>query len=453
MKARRGVSLFRRLALILVLGLVVMEVTSHVYYSHETMVEATSDFCVGVARQALTLKQLIAGADDSLRASIFDAFSSDEFHISVSTLPPLPPANEWRHADEVTPTVIEFLTEETSADTVFFFPVANVGHMARFSRRSTGQPHIELGIDLGDGQWLNVRASSDVMMAAWSAWGIEVTATTGLALALVVLLALWAMRQVTRPVSMLAEAAERLGRDVNAPPIPESGPQEVRNAAQAFNEMQTRIRQLVQDRTQMLAAISHDLRTMLTRLKLRAEYIEDESERGKAVQDIDDMTSILNDTLAFAREEATTDNPQTLDLASLLITLVDDYSDMGHAARYDGPDRLNVSGHPPGLKRAFTNLIDNAVRYGDVAKVSLKAADDGALVVITDEGPGIPEDARESVFEPFVRLEESRSRATGGTGLGLAVARSIVHRHGGEIRLGEAESGGLEVTVRLSPTV
>ena len=200
----------------------------------------------------------------------------------------------------------------------------------------------------------------------------------------------------------------------------------------------------------MLAAISHDLRTMLTRLKLRAEYIGDATERDKAGQDIYDMTSILNDTLAFAREEATTEEAQTLDLASLLITLVDDYSDMGHTTKYSGPDRFNVSGHAAGLKRVFTNLIDNAVRYGDAASVSLAPDDDAVVVKIADRGPGIPEDKREAVFEPFVRLEESRSRATGGTGLGLAVARSIVHRHGGEIGLGEAEGGGLEVTVQLS---
>ncbi|MEJ2132687.1 MAG: hypothetical protein P8Y95_13965, partial [Gammaproteobacteria bacterium] len=216
-------SLFHRLALILVICIVVIEVSSHVYYSHEKMVDATTEFCVGVARQTVTLAQLVSRADEAERAGIIEAFRSRDFRIAESTLPPLPPDTEWRHADEVRPAVIELLEDETTADTVFFFPIPDTPR-PRFGRRLAAQPEIELGIDLGDGQWLNVRASSSVMMAAWSAWGIEVTATSGLAILVIGVLALWAMRRVTRPVTMLAGAAERLGRDVNAPPIPESGP-------------------------------------------------------------------------------------------------------------------------------------------------------------------------------------------------------------------------------------
>lgn len=257
------------------------------------------------------------------------------------------------------------------------------------------------------------------------------------------------VRRTAAPVGQFALAADRFGTDVNAPPLPEAGSPEVRRAIRAFNRMQERLRRYVDDRTMMMAAISHDLRTALTRLKLRAEFIDDNEQRAKAVNDLDEMQLMIESTLAFARDEAVQEKRSRVDLAALLQSLCADYSDSGRNVRYQGPDRAVFEGRPVALRRAFANLIDNAVRYGDEALVTL-AAENGACVVrVEDRGPGIPLALREQVFAPFYRIESSRSRETGGMGLGLAVVRSVVRGHGGDITLGDREGGGLVVRVVL----
>lgn len=213
--------------------------------------------------------------------------------------------------------------------------------------------------------------------------------------------------------------------------------------------MQARITRLVADRTLMLAAVAHDLRSALTRLRLRVELIEEEAQRDRAVADLEAMEQMLDETLAFARDEAADEGREPTDLAALLQTLVSDVSDAGGQAVYEGPDRLTALVRPVGIRRALTNLIDNAVRYGGRAEVRLQAEPRRIEIIIDDRGPGIPPERRDDVFRPFLRLEPSRSRATGGSGLGLAVARSIVRRHGGEIGLEDRPGGGLRVRVGL----
>jgi signal transduction histidine kinase len=265
----------------------------------------------------------------------------------------------------------------------------------------------------------------------------------------IALLAVWAARRVTVPLGRFAQAAGRLGTDVNTPPMAEAGPSEIVQAARAFNQMQERIQRLVDDRTRMLAAIAHDLRTVLTRLRLRAELIDDAEQQGKAIADLDAMATMLDETLAFARDDSAGEARQDVDLAALVRSLCDDMADAGQSVRYLGPDRLRFAGRPVALRRALANLIDNAVKYGREAEVGLQTQRDAIRLAIEDRGPGIPAAAREQVFQPFFRLEPSRSRATGGTGLGLAVARTIVHRHGGEIALDDRPGGGLVVRVTL----
>jgi signal transduction histidine kinase len=266
---------------------------------------------------------------------------------------------------------------------------------------------------------------------------------------MVALMSVWAAHHVARPLRRFAAAAERLGLDVYGPPLPEHGSRELRQATRAMNRMQARIRRLVDDRTQMLAAISHDLRTALTRLRLRAEYIDDAEQQKKALADLDDMRAMLDATLAFARDDARAEPRSRVDLASLLQSLCDDHADAGHVAHYGGPARAALDARPVALRRAFANLLDNAVRYGGEAEVTLSDRADGLAVEIADRGPGIAPELREKVFEPFFRIEASRSRDTGGSGLGLAVARSIVRGHGGEITLGDRAGGGLVVRVEL----
>jgi signal transduction histidine kinase len=285
--------------------------------------------------------------------------------------------------------------------------------------------------------------------ALGTSWPLRFALGISVLTAGIALLAIWAARRATVPLARFAQAASRLGTDVGAPPMPETGPSEIVQAARAFNQMQERLQRLVDDRTRMLAAIAHDLRTALTRLRLRAELIDDPEQQAKAAADLDAMAAMLDETLAFARDDGARETRQDVDLAALARSLCDDLADTGHPVTYAGPDRLRLACRPVALQRALANVIDNAVHYGGSADVTLRGEPDRAVLTIEDRGPGIPRDMREQVFQPFFRLEPSRSRATGGTGLGLAVARTIVHRHGGEITLADRQGGGLVVRIAL----
>jgi two-component system OmpR family sensor kinase len=265
----------------------------------------------------------------------------------------------------------------------------------------------------------------------------------------------WAVRQLLVPVRTLAEAAERLGRDVvNAPALPETGPSEIVTAAAAFNTMAARIRRFVEDRTFLLTAIGHDLRTPITRLKLRAEYMEDDEQRLKMLADLDEMEAMVAATLAFGRDITTSESVVRIDLAILLRTILDEAADgdpeRADALIYTGPDHLPINARPLGLKRALTNLVGNALKYGDAARITLhRLPQDLVQIDIEDNGPGISDNDMEAAFEPFRRLETSRNRETGGSGLGLSIARNIIRAHGGDISLSNLPDKGLRASVTL----
>jgi signal transduction histidine kinase len=257
------------------------------------------------------------------------------------------------------------------------------------------------------------------------------------------------IRRMTRPMADLAAAAERLGRGEAVPPVPERGPEDVRQTTRAFNRMHDRLQRFVQDRTRMLAAISHDLRTPLTSLRLRAEFVDDEEMRSKILETLDEMQRMTEATLAFAREEARREDTRAVDLATLVESLCEDLRDLDMDVTYGGPPSLLYPCRSVSLKRAVRNLVENAVIYGRRARVALDETAAEVCVTIDDDGPGIPEADFERVFAPFVRLEESRSQETGGIGLGMAIARSIVRGHGGDITLANRTEGGLRVTLHL----
>jgi signal transduction histidine kinase len=267
------------------------------------------------------------------------------------------------------------------------------------------------------------------------------------------ILSIWAVRRLTGPVSLLAEAAERLGRDVNAPPLPEKGPDEVIRAAAAFNTMAARIRRFVQDRTFLLTAIGHDLRTPITRLKLRAEFIDDDEQRQKFMADLDELDAMVSATLVFGRDTADTEPAVAFDLVALLRTVLDDCADARPDAAenltFSGPAHLTVTGRILALKRSFANLVGNAAKFGDSARVDLRVSEGLATVTIEDDGPGLPPDELERIFEPFYRVEDSRNRETGGTGLGLPIARNILRAHGGDVVLGNRAGGGVRAVATL----
>jgi signal transduction histidine kinase len=312
--------------------------------------------------------------------------------------------------------------------------------------RHPAAPALRIAVRLNDGSWLNVLAPFE---HGDTLWRPRFVLPLLLALVLVTAVALLAVRKATRPFALFAAAAERLGVDVAAPPMAENGPREVRQAVQAFNIMQGRIARFVQDRTQMLAAISHDLKTPITRLRLRAEFVEDEEQRSKMLADLEEMEAMIAATLAFARDDATSEPRLRMDLAAMVQGMVEDMEDLGAPCTYAGPQTLVTEARPAALKRAIANLMDNAVKYGQRAALALSESGSDILLSIDDDGPGIPEEEFERVFAPFVRLEASRSRDTGGSGLGLAVARAAIRAHGGDIRLANRPEGGLRVTVSL----
>ena len=268
-------------------------------------------------------------------------------------------------------------------------------------------------------------------------------------------LTVWATRRLTAPVRTLARAAEALGRDVNAPPLPEDGPLEVALASRAFNQMAERIRRFVSDRTFLVTAMGHDLRTPITRLKLRCEFIDDDDIRARCLADLDELDRMISATLAFGRDTTRAEHAGPLDLTSLVRTVLDDALDAHPEAAErialepDGDERLVVQGRTLALKRCFANLVGNALAYGGNVRVSLSRPEEGAVVLVDDDGPGIPASEIERVFEPFRRLETSRSRETGGSGLGLSIARDIARAHGGELTLANRVGGGLRARVVL----
>ncbi len=258
------------------------------------------------------------------------------------------------------------------------------------------------------------------------------------------------VHQLTRPLADLARASQRLGIDVKAPPLPERGPAEIRQATQAFNQMQSRIRRFVEDRTQMLAAISHDLGTPIARMRLRAEFVEDEEQQQKMLADLDDMEKMVFSALSFARDDSAREAMALVDLRTLLQRVCHDLSDTGYQVTLTLNDEtIACKCRPVALRRALNNLVENAAKYGNEARVSVAKRTNTIIVMIDDDGPGIPEDQREDVFKPFFRLEGSRSRETGGTGLGMTVARTIIRAHGGDIVLSNRTKGGLRMEVYL----
>ncbi|MCR0980647.1 ATP-binding protein [Roseomonas populi] len=316
-----------------------------------------------------------------------------------------------------------------------------------------GLGSLHLAMMLPDGSaWLNMSLRAPPLRPWHSeTFLIAFVLMTAAAAALI----LWAVRRLTQPVRDLARAANALGRDVNAPPMPEDGPLEVATAAHAFNTMAERIRRFVGDRTQMLAAIGHDLRTPITRLKLRAEFMDDDEQRAKMLSDLEEMEAMVNATLAFARDDAAAEPSVPLDLAALCRTVLDEAADArpdadAEAFAYEGPERLTVRGRPIALKRALANLVINAANYGGAARVVLEAPNGGQIHLrVEDEGPGIPPESQEAVFQPFRRLEASRNRETGGVGLGLPIARNILRAHGGDVTLRNRAGGGLCAEVVL----
>ena len=394
---------------------------------------------IGLLEKAAAVTRVIDAAPAPLRSQLAQAASEDGFIVS------------WhldRH-DLKLPSVDDPISEKGSKILQPLLKSAD-RRIEAYEPSDWAEPSADarymLLIELSDASWLMFSPPS-------RSWGLDETPRYLIVILLVListaLVALIATRRLATPLQRFAEGARRFGVDFRAPPIEPLGPQEIRQAILAFNAMQAQLQHFIRDRTQMLAAISHDLRAPLTRMRLRGEFIEDAEQQQRLFRDVDEMQAMINSALEFFRDDARLEPATQFDLAELLQTLLDDYRDQGVEIAFSGPQRLVYFGRPLGLKRVITNLLDNAIKYGTESAVELISNAGQVRIKILDHGPGIPEASLEQVFAPFFRMEGSRNKSTGGVGLGLSAARAIVLEHGGELKLRNRSKAGLEALVVL----
>lgn len=461
-------SLFGQTLLVLLAGLIVSHAVGSWIYTadREQAVRAVGGFAA--AQRVANLTRLVQEAPPEWRERIVAALSDETLRVSLTTKPP-----ELARLDQdgaISQTIKDFLAEQValkqtvqprvavsaSPDAPFAsqHPMAGGPMMGRGHMRGLGPMMHELGgfrdlqvaMPLPDGQWLLFATALPDTGPAFSRQFL----VSMIIMAIIMLgVSIWVVRRVTAPLTSLAMAAERLGRDVTAPALAETGTIETRRASRAFNGMQTNLRNLIENRTRLLAAISHDLRTPLTLLRLRTENVENPQERDKMLASIAEMDAMIETTLNFARDDAMAESTRSTDIASLLQSITDDMSDAGLPVTMQPTESVIYQCRPAALKRALTNLIDNAVKFGKSAHAGIHTTSTTIEITIDDEGPGIPESEIERVMQPFYRVEESRNRDTGGVGLGLAIAQAAVQTHGGELLLSNRPSGGLRAMVRL----
>ncbi len=309
---------------------------------------------------------------------------------------------------------------------------------------SRGDEGMVISVKLKGSGWLNARTLLPPVAPSWAAASMTAMVVTAILLVVMVVLL---VRRVTRPLAGLAAAAERGGDGQAFEPVPEEGPKDVRDTIQAFNRMQERQQRFIAERTRMLAAISHDLRTPITSLRIRAEFIDNPELQEKILATLDEMQAMAEATLGFVREDATEEAFSDTDLGALAESVAADAGDIGGDVNFTqlAEGRAVARCRPGALRRALRNIIDNALAYAGSASVRVERQADAFAIIVEDDGPGIADAERERVFEPFVRLEESRNRETGGVGLGLAIVRTIMRAHGGDVRLENRDEGGLRV--------
>ncbi len=455
-------SLFWRLMLVLVFGLVLAQIIGSMILLQDRDHLLQDNLGKHLVNRVTTVVRLINNTTPEDRRRIIQAFDSPEFRVSMSDKPRPLAENSISP-----PPLAAMLRRKIPGHKKVIVSVLPV-----YDRRGRDQPRWRdrhKGSSLRDGKpprfWrarhMGFQAQVQLQSGEWLIFHHPVpehfqsrraNALAYLAILVVsiVLLSYIAVRYVTRPLGLLANAADDLGRNIQSPPLDEKGPAEVKRAARAFNTMQSRLRRYIDDRGEILAAVSHDLKTPITRLRLRTEMLSEENIQNKFNQDLDDMEHMVNATLDFMRGTESSEKPVPIDIMALLEALREDMRDLGSKVELESAELNPYKGRPLLLKRCLTNLIENAVRYGEEANIRLEQSKELLQIIIADKGPGIPEAERERIFKPFVRGESSRSRDTGGNGLGLSIARNIVHAHGGELILRSGTDGvGLEAVVQL----
>jgi signal transduction histidine kinase len=447
---------------VLMIGLAVSHSLSMLIYSDDRLEALSSLGGRHMAQRVANITHLFDESTPKLRLRLAEALSDHTFRVSLS------PSSELVLDEDIglrAQIIRKFIENELGGENPpkirvqlldiddgrpahdISGPAWQAGlHMVEMMTGSPAHHALRVSIQLGDSQWINFVGTVPETKSFWT-----ITSLISLLsmMAAVIVLSIWVVQRITRPFRELAAAAKFFGKNIDANPLSISGPTEVRGASIAFNEMQQRLQRFVENRTRMLAAISHDIRTPITRLKLRTELLDDSEDKTKMLATLDEIEEMIASTLAFARDDSISESTRTVDLSALLSSICNDLADMGSQVELNASENLHYECRPTSIKRALLNLIENAIKYGNKAEVSLHQIDQEIVITIDDNGPGIPPDRISQVFEPFFRLEESRNSETGGIGLGLSVAQTIINAHGGDITITNREEGGLHAEVFL----
>jgi signal transduction histidine kinase len=454
-------SLFGQTLLILLAGLLISHAIGSWIYTadREQAVRAVGGFAT--AQRIANLTRLIQEAPREARPRIVAALTDQSFRVALSAEAPALPTSDGDAA--VADAIRSYLADRLSLAGARQPRVwASLAEGPPFGPRHMMMPHgpmmmrgfggigalrdLQVAVPLADGPWVTFATGLPVAGPAYSA---QFLLSMAIMATIILGVSAWAVQRVTAPLAALATAAERLGHDVGAPPLPEVGSIETRQAARAFNDMQVRLRNLIDNRTRLLAAISHDLRTPLTLLRLRTETVENAQERDRMLATIAEMDAMIGATLQLARDASAGEPRRPTDLAALLQSVVDDTRDAGFPVCLRPAEPVIYPCQAAALKRAVRNLVDNAVKYGKSGTVAMHRTSQAVEIVVDDDGPGIPQEELARVLEPFYRLDESRGRDTGGVGLGLAIAQSIAQAHGGWLTLSNRPEGGLRASLTL----
>ncbi|KEP68592.1 histidine kinase [Thioclava dalianensis] len=449
-------SLRIQLVLLIIIALGIAQFVSLWLFADERSLAIRAALGFEAAGRAANVARLIEEAPADLRPSIIRAANSPLVRFDLGTKPLV------QHSDHSDGGLVEtrvraLLNDSYSRDIRVelhqiqgaILPLPNLSHEMTemhlaMMRGELSAIEMNLSISIAGGQWLNVSTRFERPPIQWPLYSMLTFGLT--AMALLVAVSWFVMTGLLGPLRRLAGASERLGRGEDIDALPERGPQEVRELTAGFNRMQDRLTRFVADRTRVLAALGHDLRSPLTAMRVHSEMVEEDETRESLVATVEEMQSMVEATLTFAKGLSGNEPMQDVDLQSFLEALRGDM--VVPFVLSDGPE-VTVRLRPNAIRRALRNVIENAVRYGGSATLGWISADGEIEISVTDRGPGIPTAELERVFDPFFRLEESRSLETGGHGLGLSIARSILRAQGGEISLANHPDGGLIATIRL----
>jgi signal transduction histidine kinase len=424
-------SLFSRVTLIIVVGLAVAQLLTFAAIRYERNMALRELMMIGIERDIASSVAMLDRLPAAERASWLDRLERRNYRFVLG--------GSAQGTEPASPASRQFAAAIVDAMRPF--------HVVKVGEVPWPPEGLQIQVRLGDGSSVVVHAMRVGMpVSGWVMWVLVVQ------LLVLALCAWYAVRLVTRPLAQLSAAADDLGPDLKAQTLAEEGPTEVAHAARAFNAMQQRIAGYMSERVEILAAISHDLQTPITRMRLRTDLMDNEQDREKFRQDLDAMHSLVREGVTYARTlHGATEPPLRIDADALLESMAADYEDVGQQVRLEGRVGTPIVSRPNALRRILMNLIDNALKFGSDVRLRVQAEGGGLVLSVLDNGPGIPPDELEAVLKPFYRVESSRNRSTGGTGLGLAIAHQLAMAMGAELTLHNRPEGGLEA--RLTMTI